>query len=635
MGTVNLEMGVLRLRYLQEPNYVRTVLAFVHARLDEFRENPIWIYQENWSSILAQSEALLLKIERDAGALVGMPLFGMPCAVKDNIDVAGMPTTAACPSFAYTAESDAFCVAKLRAAGALILGKTNMDQFATGLVGSRSPYGSVRNAFNPDFISGGSSSGSALAVALGQAVFALGTDTAGSGRVPAGFNNIVGLKPTRGLVSTAGVVPACRSLDCVSVFALTCQDADSVLEVIQGPDERDAYSRLRPAAYQSLQDEHGDFRFGVPGGAHLDFADNAEYALGFQAACARLESLGGRRIEIDFSIFADTAKMLYQGPWLAERQAAFGDFLADHPGQVLPVLEKIMAPADSLKAVDAFRSFYKLEAYRAACREKFRHIDILVVPTTPTHYSLAEIDADPLATNTRLGTYTNFVNLLDLSALAVPAAMTSRGLPFGITLIAPAFAEKKLLSLGDRFHRATGLTLGVGRHCLLGLQEDIPDGTDRLVPKPPVTDSPFSSRDAGRVLPREGVQIAVAGLHMRGQPLNVELTDLGAKFIREARTAGRYKLYAMEWQGRKFPGLVKQIGSSGMVTVEIWEFLPEGAGRFLQKVREPLGLGTLELEDGSSVKGFLIEAYAAAQGKDITEWGGWVEYLESLSRTRK
>jgi allophanate hydrolase len=378
-----------------------------------------------------------------------LPLFGIPFAIKDNIDLAGHPTTAGCPAYAYTPEHSATAVAKLIEAGAIPIGKTNLDQFATGLVGVRSPYGAPRCVFDDRYISGGSSSGSGVAVAAGLVSFALGTDTAGSGRVPAAFNNIVGLKPTRGRISAAGLVPACRSLDCISIFAGNTADTRRVLLVAEGADPADSWSRAVPKSRGFPAP--GPFRFGVPKASQLEFFGDLAAADLFAAALLSLEKLGGTPVEIDFAPFRETAQLLYGGAWVAERRAAIGPFYDANADAMDPVVRKIVAGADKLTAVDAFNGIYRLQDLRARTQTVWDAIDVMALPTTGTIYTVEQVQNDPITLNTNLGYYTNFMNLLDLAGLALPAGFRPNGLPFGITLAAPAFSDLALTSLGERW----------------------------------------------------------------------------------------------------------------------------------------------------------------------------------------
>jgi len=539
-----------------------------YARQAAAGDNPVWIHRVPEAEALAAAGAL------PAG---GLPLRGLPFAVKDNIDVAGMPTTAACPAFAYAPDRSATAVQKLLDAGAICVGKTNLDQFATGLAGVRSPYGACRNAYDPDYISGGSSSGSALAVALGLAEFALGTDTAGSGRVPAAFNNLVGLKPTRGLVSTAGVVPACRTLDCVSVFARTCAQALAALEAMQGFDPADPYSRSGVPV--GIADRN--LRVAVP--ASLEFFGDAEYAKLFARA---LDRLGGARVPVDFAPFAAVQKLLYDGPWLAERTAQLEKFMAERAQDMHPVTRAVIAGGSRFSAIDAFRAQYRLAALRREAEAIWQSADLLVVPGAPTIYRRAEVEADPVALNARLGFYTNFVNLLDLAAITVPAGFRPDGLPFGITLIGPAFSDRALAALGARF---------------LG--------------EAPIATAPAT------------VRLAVVGAHLSGMALNRQLVERSARLVRAAKTSAAYRLYDLA-DGR--PGLVRTgDGHGACIEVEVWDMPLAGFGSFVAQIPPPLGIGTLELEDGERVKGFVCEAYAVAGKQDITASGGWRNHVKS------
>lgn len=427
------------------------VIGTLYQRIAAYAESPVWI------TLLPQEVILESAYALQAQGIEGLPLFGIPFAVKDNIDVAGLPTTAGCPAFSYVPERHATVVERLLKAGAILIGKTNLDQFATGLVGTRSPYGICQNVFNPDYISGGSSSGSAVAVAAGLVSFALGTDTAGSGRVPAAFQNIVGLKPTRGLISTAGVVPACRSLDCVSVFTLTSEDAQQVLAVAQGFDSRDSYSR-HPSMLPLR--EVTPFRVGIPATADLTFFGDRDYQQLFHQSITRLEAIGGIPVEIDFTPFRDTAQLLYSGPWIVERYCALQDFFTHHFEEILPVTREIISKALTYSAIDVFQGLYRLEALKQETLEQWEMMDVLALPTAATLYRIQEIHADPIQLNTNLGYYTNFVNLLDLSAIALPAGFRQDGLPFGITLNAPAFCDRYLCDLGTIYQRALGGNLG-------------------------------------------------------------------------------------------------------------------------------------------------------------------------------
>jgi allophanate hydrolase len=624
----SLDLRSLRVRIGDADGRLASLYEDIRRRLEDHPDPALWIFRLPWSEVEARLRFLEEAWAKTPEAAAKLPLYGVPFAVKDNIDVAGLETTAACPAFAYRAAATATSVARLLDAGAVLIGKANMDQFATGLVGTRSPYGTVRNPFSSDHVPGGSSSGSAVAVAAGLVSFALGTDTAGSGRIPAGFNNVVGLKPSRGALSAHGVFPACRSLDCVSVFALTAVDAFAVFSQAQGIDPEDPFSRPTPiarataagprAAFPAMGPPPARFRFGVPDAAHLEPVDMESLAL-FRIAIARLEGMGGTRVEIPFAPFAEAARLLYQGPWLAERQAAFGDFVASRPGDVLPVIRSILAPAERLTAVSGFRAYYRLRELKAQANRLFEGMDALLVPTAPGHPTRDEVEADPIGLNAQLGTYTNFVNLLDLCALSVPSGLRAGGLPFGITLIAPAFREGALAALGGAFHAATGLNLGATAHPV-----PAPAAAPAIDPVPSAITA--FDPDAEEALPR--LRLAVAGLHLSGQPLNGQLLGLGARLAATVRTAPSYRMYVIERPGRKFPGLVRSAGG-GSLELEVWELSPAGMGAFLEKVAEPLCIGTVELENGEKVKGFLCEAWAAEGARDITALGGWRPYLKT------
>ena len=448
----SLEIASLRSALLGGAISAAQLAEQVLTRIARSDDPAIWISRSSESAVRARVRELDAAAAADPTAIAGLPLFGIPFAVKDNIDVAGMATTAGCPAFAYTPAETAPVVTRLLAAGAVLLGKTNLDQFATGLVGTRSPYGVPRNPFDARFIPGGSSSGSAVAVASGLVSFALGTDTAGSGRIPAAFNNLVGLKPTRGLLSTRGIVPACRSLDCVSVFALTAQDASAVFDVAAFFDPDDPLARIPDAGVAPRFGSQ--FRFGVPRWSDLEFFGNKKGAALFGAAIGILEKAGGTKVEISFAPFRDAGRLLYEGPWVAERLHATETLLRENPGAVLPITRQIIEGGHRFSALDAYRAQYDLAALRRAAEAEFRAIDVLLLPTAGTIYETAAVAVEPIRLNTNLGLYTSFVNLLDLAAIALPAGFGQNGLPFGISLIAPAYRDSALLDLAIRFQRA-------------------------------------------------------------------------------------------------------------------------------------------------------------------------------------
>jgi allophanate hydrolase len=603
---VSLDFQTLRRAYANGEATPVAIVREVISRADRRGDDAVWISRVPAELLLDEASAL----ERRAAAegIAGLPLYGIPFAVKDNIDVAGLPTTAACPEFAYVAEASSPVVDRLRRAGGIVLGKTNLDQFATGLVGVRSPYGVPRNPFDPAFIPGGSSSGSAVAVAAGLASFALGTDTAGSGRVPAAFNNIVGLKPTRGLLSTRGIVPACHSLDCISIFALTVADAATVFDCALGFDAEDPYSRRAPAGFGVFGALPARFGVAVPRPDQREFFGNSDAARLFDAAIARLAALGGDIVEVDFAPFSAAASLVYGGPWLAERRVAIDAAILGRREILHPVTRRVVAASDGLPAAEVFRGQERLATLAQETEAVWRRIDLMLVPTAGTIYRIAEIEADPVALNATLGHYTNFANLLDLSAIAVPNGVQSNGLPAGVCLIAPAFHDPLLAAVGAAFQRQGGLKLGA---------------TGAKLPPGDVTPAAV----AYPYLP-----IAVVGAHLTGEPLNGELLALGARLRRAARTAPDYRLYALA-DGRR-PGLVRDPGGGTAIEAEIWDVPVAAIGALLAGVAPPLGLGTIALEDGSAVTGFLCEAHGVEGAREISEFGGWRAWRSSRQEAR-
>jgi allophanate hydrolase len=561
---------------------ISTEVAAIYDRLEAAPLNPIWI------SVIPRESALARAHEIESTAA---PLAGTTFAVKDNIDVRGIPTTAGCPAFAYTPDSSARVVRRLEDAGAILIGKTNMDQFATGLVGTRSPFGACSSVFNELYISGGSSSGSAVAVAKGLVTFSLGTDTAGSGRVPAAFNNLIGLKPTRGLVSTAGVVPACRSLDCVSILSSTCDVAHKVWRAAKGFDSSDPFSRVPRPGEDAAPWLNATFRFGVPPPEQLEFFGDRDAREKFEEAVHILENLGGQKIETDFSIFRAAAGLLYEGPWVAERLAAIQSFIHGHSNEMNPVVRGIISGGECFSAVDVYEAEYRLMELRRAAGKHWAAMDVLVLPTTGTIYTHEQVASSPVEMNTNLGYYTNFVNLMDLAAVAAPAGFRSNGLPFGISFIGPAFSDEALLALAHRY---------------LG-------GKTPLLDKAPGC-----------------VELAVLGAHLTDQPLNSQLTRRGARLIKTCRTAPCYRLYALKGTRPPKPGLARddQFQGSG-IEVEVWAIPEDEFGSFTAEIPKPLGIGNVTLETGEFVKGFITEPYALAAATEITHFGGWRNYLAS------
>lgn len=575
----------------------RALVERLLARIEVHRADHVWTTAPDPRSILAVARAL------ETAGPEGKPLYGIPFAIKDNIDLEGVPTTAGCPAFAYVPRASAPAVQRLIEAGAIPLGKTNLDQFATGLNGTRSPYGTPRSPIHADYIPGGSSSGSAVAVAAGLASFALGTDTAGSGRVPAAFNNLIGLKPTRGAISTRGVVPACRSLDCVSILALTAADALSVLQVASGFDAADPWSR-RPdtAAAATAPVTLAGARLGVPRSEQLQFFGNEQGAARFAATLGLAERLGAKMVEIDFAPFLEVAQLLYAGPWIAERFVAIRDFFVQHTEALHPVTRQVISAGRAPSAADAFSALYRLQELRRATEPIWDRIDAIIMPTAGRQYTVAELLADPVQLNSALGYYTNFVNLLDLSAIAVPAGLQEDGLAFGITLVAPAWHDAQLAAFGDSLHRAGNETVGA-----TGLP---------LAATPKLNATPSAAT----------LKLAVCGAHMSGLALNGELVERGARLVGSFRTAPDYRLYALPGGPPARPGLVRR-EPGRPIEVEVWELPLAHFGSFVAGIPAPLGIGSLALENGEIVKGFLCEAYAVADAEDITDLGGWRRYL--------
>ncbi len=567
-------------------------------RAVESRSAPVWICTAPPEALRARARALDAMLDADADHALASPVFGALLAVKDNIDVAGFPTTAACPAFAYLPSRSAFVVDAFERAGAIVVGKTNLDQFATGLVGTRSPYGAVANALDPSRISGGSSSGSAVAVALGLVHLALGTDTAGSGRVPAALNNIVGWKPTRAVVSTRGVVPACRSLDCVSIFALTVPDAERAFAVASARDP-DAAAAPRALDRPRLGEV---FTFAVPSHAQREFFGDDAADAAFAEAIGLLRRLGGTCVEIDFAPWRAVAAALYEGPRVAERHAAIRRFFDSQPDAVDPSVRMVISAASRYSATDAFVAEAELDTLCGELARSWQNFEVLVVPTVPTTYRTEAVVAEPIELNRRLGTYTNFVNLLDLAAIAVPAQLRADGAPFGITLIGPAGGDAMLADLAQRVHVAADTPLGA-----LGIAQPPPEAMQA---------------------PRDTAQLAVVGAHLSGLPLNAELTSRGARLVRRARTAPRYRLYALPRTMPPKPGLVRVNGGDGHnIEVEIWEMPIAALGALVAGVPSPLAIGTLELEDGARVHGFVCESAAIEDAEDISRYGGWRSFL--------
>ncbi|WP_394375867.1 allophanate hydrolase [Stutzerimonas frequens] len=538
----------------------------------------------------------------DGKSVKDLPLYGIPFAIKDNIDLAGVPTTAACPAFAYTPDTSATIVEQLLALGAVPLGKTNLDQFATGLNGTRSPYGECRNSVHPDYPSGGSSAGSALAVALGLASFALGTDTAGSGRVPAALNNLVGLKASKGLISTAGVVPACRTLDCVTFFTATAAEASQLLALTARLDPRDEYSRANPlwndgSAFGQVK----AFRFGVP--KDPEFLGCPESPALFAATLEHLKAIGGEPVEIDFSPFLEAARLLYEGPWVAERYSVAGELIEQQPDAVLPVIRAVLEKAPGTTAVGLFRAQYRLQQLKAICDRIMAEVDCVLTPAYPRPVTLAELHAEPVKRNSDLGYYTNFMNMLDYAAVAVPAAVMHNSLPWGVTLFGRVFTDQYLLSLADALQRQTGLAL-VGSNAITTPAPQNPARNDRA-------------------------KVVVCGAHLDGLPLNWQLRQRGGRLLEATQSSPDYRLYALAGGPLLRPGMVRVAEDGAAIAVEVWDIPSSELGSFLTGIPAPLGLGKVQLADGRWETGFICDAYCLDGAEDITRFGGWKAWLAS------
>jgi allophanate hydrolase len=539
----------------------------------------------------------------DGKSVDDLPLYGVPFAIKDNIDLAGVPTTAACPDFAYIPTENAFVVEQLIKAGAIPLGKTNLDQFATGLVGMRSPYGEGKNAFNTDYVSGGSSAGSAISTALSQVSFALGTDTAGSGRIPAAFNNLIGHKPTKGLFSNTGLVPACLSLDCITVLAVNTQDAALVTSVAGQYDSHDSYAR---------ENSHGNliryfapklpktFTFGVP--LQLEFHGNTETEAMFSATIKRLEKMGGKKVEMDFEPFVKAAQLLYEGPWVAERWIATKDVKRE---SMLPVIQTIVGGAEGKTAADVFSAQYQLQAYKKICDAKVDAVDFILTPTCPTQFTREELREEPIKYNSILGTYTNFMNLLDYTATNIPVGCTENNVSWGVTLFSHAFTDIKLLSYGGALHEALNLPQGATKFALQKFEgSDIP-------------------------APESNINVVVCGAHLEGFPLNWQLTERGAILVSKTESSAKYQLYALP-DGKR-PAMLRDEENGKAIAVEVWSMPMKNFGSFVAGIPAPLGIGKVELADGNWYCGFMSEGNIVADAKNVSEFGGWKAYRESLS----
>ena len=596
MNTLSFDIATLSAAYADGG---LTPVALVEEIIRRTADDPnnVWIHRLSDTALREYAKSLG---GRDSATL---PLYGIPFAIKDNIDLAGVPTTAGCREYAYAPTQHAFVVQRLIDAGAIPIGKTNLDQFATGLNGTRSPFGACRNAFNRDYISGGSSSGSAVAVALGYCSFSLGSDTAGSGRVPAAFNNVVGHKPSLGWLSSTGLVPACRSLDTISIFALTALDAERVTRIAAVFDADDAYSR--PVEGHGFDfGASRNFRVGIPCATQLQFFGNAEAERLFKEAVAHIAALGGECVEIDLQPFLDTARLLYQGSWVAERYAAIREFFDAKPEALLPVIREIIGGAKQWSAADAYACGYQLKAAKRACDVVWRAVDCVVTPSAGTIYTIVEMEADPIRLNANLGYYTNFMNLLDYAATAIPAGFQADGLPFGITVFAPAHQDGPLLHLAAQLQAATMTRFGT---------------TGTLLPAGAIETGLSSGQ----------IRVAVCGAHLSGLPLNGQLTSRGARLVSATWSSSNYRLYALPGGPPFRPGMVRVNDGGSAIEIEVWELPAREFGSFVAGIPAPLGIGTITLADGTVVQGFVCESAAVAGADDITHFGGWRAYLKS------
>lgn len=580
------------------------VVDEIFRRLDAVNDPCIFIHLRDREDLRAEAAALG-PYDPD------LPLWGIPFAAKDNIDVAGIETTAACPAYAYTPDEDAFVIAKLRAAGALMVGKTNLDQFATGLVGVRTPFGAPLNSIDPTIVPGGSSGGSGVIVGHGIVTFSLGTDTAGSGRVPAALNNIVGLKPTLGTLSASGVVPACRTLDTVSIFALTVDDAYAAYTVASGYDAEDAYSK--DYTHKGLTAPAAKMRVGIPDDASIEFFGDDVQRAAFSRDVELLKATGAEIEYVDFTPLYAIAHMLYQGAWVAERHTVIEQLLAENADAVHPVTRQIITHAETMSAADAFRGMYRLADLKRAAEPILAELDMLCVPTIPTFYTVADLDADPVTPNNNLGTYTNFVNLLDMCGIAVPTAARSDGRPGSITLLAQAGHDAKVASLARSFESNCTRNLGATTYPLL-------------------TPPPLASSDADPT--SDFIELAVCGAHMSDLPLNWQLTDRGAQFVRKAKTSNQYQFYALAGGPPARPGLVRSDAPEATsISLEVWSLPKTAMGSFLEAIPAPLGIGSIELSDGTWVKGFLCETIGIQDAAEISHIGDWRHFLKQSAAT--
>lgn len=583
-------------------NHIDNLLKVIRKNINESIDSA-WISiatDDNIASQLRNLESLAKE-----KAITDLPLYGIPFAIKDNIDALGWKTTVACPDFMFEPNKNATVVKKLLDAGAILIGKTNLDQFATGLVGTRSPYGIVPNTFNPKFVSGGSSSGSASVVARGLVCFSLGTDTAGSGRIPAAFNNIVGTKPTPGLVSTEGVFPACKSIDCVSIMTLTAADADIVLNVAKSTEHDKALETQFHPRSTPISNFINPIRIGIP--ISCQFLDNGQYQEAFTEALQIAKGLNVEFVPVDIDSFVKAGKLLYDGPWVSERFAVTEDFLNSNPNAFDTSVRQIILSGAPYSAAQGFRAIYQLKELEIETKKSWSKCDVILVPSAPNHPTIEDLKNHPIVKNSELGMYTNFVNLLRLCAIAVPSGFTKTGLPFGITLIAQEGSDNALLKLASQWQVLFELSLGISNIKGTSEEHTILEATKNDV-----------------------TQIAVVGAHLSGLPLNWQLTERRSRLVKVCKTAKSYRLFALPNTHPPKPGLIKCPSDGVSIELEVYEMPSNQLGSFLNLIPPPLGLGNIELEDGSLVKGFICEQYAVHEAQDISNLGGWKSYINQL-----
>lgn len=596
----NMTIPALHKAYAENSISPEELMNEIRLRAAELEDHKIWIH------LLSQEEQAPYLENLKASSPDTLPLWGIPFVMKDNIDLAGIPTTAGCEAFAYTPENHATVVQQLIEAGAIPVGKANLDQFATGLNGTRSHWGACKNAFDPSYVSGGSSSGSSVSVALGLASFSLGTDTAGSGRVPACFNNLVGVKPSIGLLSSTGMVPACRSLDCISIFALDTDDANTVLSAAEGFDASDGYSRSNPFLNQARQYGHreGPLSIGIIPDSQLKFFGDEAYQQAYRATIKTLADSDIELVEIDYTPFNEAAELLYEGPWVTERYVATQPLIDEQPEAFFPVVRDIIEPGGKPPASALFKAQYRLKELKLVCDKELAKVDCLLTPTAGRCFTIEDMLEEPILYNSQLGYYTNFMNLLDYAALALPTKMASNGLPFGITLAGPCMSDRALLSIGKRMEAL--FELNIGRSSI----------SKSSAAKPAV----YSTSE---------IDILVCGAHLQGLPLNWQLTERGASLKLKTQTAAKYRMYALAGGPPYRPGLIKDSVDGSAIQVEIWSIPASEFGSFVKGIPSPLGIGKVELEDGSEVAGFICEPFGIEGAEEITEYGAWTKYIAS------